>query len=271
MKRNRLQKNSILQRTLMSLVVLMTLSAHAQFEDVKEGENLYDDYEKTEQKRDVKKAVRRRKEDKSAKRIEKLSDLVDLAPFQDIAVIQRRFLPKTGRFEVSGLGLVSTNNAFFNNIGFSGRFGYYFSEKYGLEANYIYLSSAERAITENLKDKQSISTRSLVVPKGFMGINFKWSPVYGKLALFNKRIMPFDFYVAPGLGMAQTENGNSMAFSIGAGQLIALTKAWAFRWDFTWNFYQATVEQNGQEIDQQHNDLFLTFGISGFFPEATYR
>jgi outer membrane beta-barrel protein len=213
-----------------------------------------------------------KKEAKVEKEVNTISDLATLAPFKDIAVIQRRFLPKTQRFEFSGSGVVSTNNQFFNNLGLAARGAYYFNEKYGIEVNYTFLSSTERDVTKSLQEDQNISTDSLVEPEGFFSVAFKWVPVYGKIAWFERKIIPFDLYFTPGIGVTSTALGESEStFTLGIGQLFALTKATAVRWDFVWNMYQARVIEGGNDRRKQQNDLYLGIGYSYFIPEAKYR
>ena len=59
--------------------------------------------------------------------------------------------------------------------------------------------------------------------------------------------------------------------SLGVGQLFALNKAMAVRWDFTWHMYSTDVTVDGVGTTRNQNDLFLGVGASFFFPEATYR
>ncbi|MEQ1666064.1 MAG: hypothetical protein ABL927_11890, partial [Bdellovibrionales bacterium] len=67
-----------------------------------------------------------------------LSSLKNLQAFSDIAIIQRKFLPKTKRFEMyTGLG-TTVNNAFFMNYGLLLRLGYHFSESLGFEGSFMY-------------------------------------------------------------------------------------------------------------------------------------
>jgi outer membrane beta-barrel protein len=240
-------------------------------------EDLYDKYETQEvQQSQARKKAERAEEKPPVKELSKISELVTLSPFEDVAVIQRRFLPKTHRFELSGAAAISTNNAFFNNVGIGARFGWYLTEKYGIEGTYMFLSSSERPITEGLKNKRSVQTTSLVEPESYMGAAFKWAPLYGKMAWLGKTIIPFDLYLSPGFGVTKTAQGESEpTISIGAGQLFAISKSSGVRWDFTWNFYSATTRyvESGTTISKNdnHNDLLLSIGYSFFFPEATYR
>lgn len=266
------------------LFLSLTLSfvlAHAQFDDSSKAskdesglEEIYDRFETETDKAENARAkkVDAQKEKKIEKEVNSISDLGTLAPFKDIAVIQRKFLPRTQRFEFSGNLLISTNNQFFNNIGLGLKAAYGFTEAYGIEATYLFLGSSARDVTTSLEDNQKIATTSLVQPESYMGLSFKWTPVYGKIAWFERKIIPFDLYFTPGLGVTSTANGGSEStVSIGAGQLFALSKATAVRWDFVWNFYQATTVDNGQSSKQNQNDLFLMIGYSFLFPEAKYR
>ncbi|MCB0349877.1 MAG: outer membrane beta-barrel domain-containing protein [Bdellovibrionales bacterium] len=242
-------------------------------------EDLYDKFENEEaaQKSKRDKDQKQRDERQSEKDITKLSELSTLAPFEDIAVLQRRFLPKTGRVELSGSLALSTNNQYFNNYGVNLRGAYYFQEKYGIEGVYQYLANSERPITSGLTENQSISTRSLVEPESFMGVTFKWTPLYGKMAWFQKRIIPFDIYFTPGVGVSNTASGGSAStMTLGMGQLFALNKSYGVRWDFNWNYYQTEVDvttTGGGTVKESRNqsDLFLGIGFSYFIPEAKYR
>jgi len=236
-------------------------------------ESLYDRMDQDEQ------AKSRKKEEHSERRAEKkpeatnLTELSKLAPFSDIAVIQRRFLPKTGRFELTGTILTGLNNPFFNNLGATARIGYYFREKYGVEFMYFYLGNSERAVTQDLKKNVRIKTDSLVTPRSFMGGAFKWNPIYGKMTFLNNQIVPFDLNFNLGLGSTTIASGGSeMTIHMGTSQVFALSKSMAVRWDFTWNMYSATVVQSDNTKKRgSQQDLFVGLGMSFYFPEATYR
>lgn len=257
------------QLTLILLGMLVFGPVHSQPKsDDTELEALYDRFESEEDAK-LQAPADSKAEPKQTKDVGSISDLV--APFEDIAVIQRRFLPRSQRFEMSALGLVTTNNQFFNNFGLGLKGSYYFHEKYGVELSYLYLTSSEKDVTEGLKDQQ-IQTASLVEPEGYMGVAFKWSPFYGKIAWFQEKIIPFDIYFTPGIGLTKTALGESEpTFSLGMGQSFAISKASAIRWDLNWNFYQATVRFTTGDETQAQNDMILMIGYSYYIPEATYR
>jgi outer membrane beta-barrel protein len=200
-----------------------------------------------------------------------VSDLATLSSYTDIAVIQKRFLPKTKRFEAY-LGLSAIlNDPFFTNFGGTARGAYYFREQYGVELVAMFLATRERDVTTSLRQDLRVITSSIVTPASFYGLAFKWTPVYGKITWLNEKITPFDVYMNAGLGLTGTNQGSSEpTLHLGTGQLFALTKSFAVRWDFTWNFYSA--KGSGVSATRAtYNNLFITAGASFFFPEAKYR
>lgn len=210
--------------------------------------------------------------DSKQNEIKDVSDLEKLSEFKDIAVIQRRFLPRTGRFEFFAGGAAVLNDAFFLNFGFNGRLAYYFQERYGLELVANLLTTSEREVTTDLREKRRVTTKSLVTPKSYIGLDFKWTPVYGKMTWRNKKITPFDLYFSFGGGTTGTNQGASEpTLHLGTGQVFALSKSTAFRWDFSWNTYSAKSTESTSSGSSVYNNLLITLGMSFFFPEATYR
>ena len=200
-----------------------------------------------------------------------LSGLGNLAPFNDIAVISRRFLPKTNRFELTpNVGLV-LNDVFFTDIVLGGRLGYYFTENYGIEAIGTAISTSPKGVTNELQNQRFVNTAALAVPTAYYGLDFKWAPIYGKLGWLNKSIVPFDFYFSGGGGITGTnQNTSPPTIHLGTGQIFALKKWMALRWDLSWYAYNSTSTVVGGSSGTFTN-LHLTLGMSFFFPEAVYR
>lgn len=206
----------------------------------------------------------------SDKKIRAVTDLAGLEPLADIAVIQKRYLPKTGRFEAYIAGTSVLNDVFFFNYGLEGRFTYYFQERYGVEFTAAFLTGSQRDSVKGLLGR-GIQTQSFITPKGYYGLDFKWSPIYGKMTWLNKSIVPFDMYFSLGLGSTSTSQaGTDPTLHLGSGQIFAITKSSAFRWDISLNsFYAKSLVQGGSST--LYNNLLLSLGVSFFFPEATYR
>jgi outer membrane beta-barrel protein len=192
-----------------------------------------------------------------------------LAPFTEVSVLQKRYLQKTGRLQFfGGLNMV-TNNPFFDTYGVVGKAAYFLNETWGLEANYFNLTTSEAKSTKELKQFQNVSTDNLIYPKSYIGLDVMWFPMYGKFSYFNKKIIPFDMYFSAGYGTTSTQSDEKPGtLHAGTGQIFAITKGFALRWDFSWHQFSAKGIDSG---NSSFNFLFLSLGASFFFPEANYR
>lgn len=196
------------------------------------------------------------------------SELGNLAPFSEISVVQKRFMPKTSRFQLFGGISLTTNDPFYNTYGGTVKASYFLTEMIGVELQYFSLSSSEAQATKELYSVQNIGTDSLSYTKEYMGANLLWVPIYGKMTWFNKKIVPFDFYFGVGGGQTKTHlKGGIGTFQLSTGQIFAISKSFALRWDFSWNFFSAKAINE----DGMINNLFFSAGASFFFPEAKYR
>jgi outer membrane beta-barrel protein len=204
--------------------------------------------------------------------IKSVSGLEKLVPFNDLAVIQKKYLPKTGRFEIfPNLGLI-INDAFFFSTLYGARFAYHLNERWGLEFTYLGASTSNKEVTDELTDI-NVQTDSLLIPKSYMGLDVRWTPIYGKMAVGNQSIVPYDFYFSFGGGSLETNQTDAATVvHAGVGQSFALTQAIAFRWDTSFYWYSSDVELSDGTTDTgSFMNLHLTLGVSFFFPEAKYR
>lgn len=215
--------------------------------------------------------------DVQSSKIKSLADLNKLAPFSDVSVIQKKFLPKTARFQLYTAGGIVTNSPWFINLGVKVNFGYHFTESLGVEATGMFLSSSEGESAKEIRANNSLQPDKFVIPKHNLGLDLIWSPIYGKISNLENEIIPFDMYFAFGGGMSGTnaQEQTVPVFHMGTGQIFALSKSMAFRWDYSWSFYQATpvadVSSTSAPGKSNYNDLIFTAGLSFFFPEAGYR
>ena len=196
------------------------------------------------------------------------SELGQIAPFAEVSVIQKRFMPKTERFEFFGGLSLTTNDPFYDTTGLTLRGTYFLTEQWGIELSYLTLSSSEAKATKELLDVQRISTDSLSYTKQYLGASVIYVPIYGKMSLDNKKIIPFDFYFGLGAGQTKTQAKEGIStISFSTGQVFSMTKSFALSWDFTWNFFSAKAISEDGSI----NNLILSLGASYFIPEAKYR
>ncbi len=196
-------------------------------------------------------------------------DLGNLVEFKQVSVIQKRYLPRTGRFQAYLGPSITLNDPWFNVYGGTLRLGYNFLEAWGIEAGYSFMSTNKSQARKELADENNITTENFVYTKSYYNIDINWTPLYGKMAWFNERILYYDTYFSVGFGGTEIQTGDVQStFHFGFGQIFSISKSTAFRWDLSWNFFEADQIDNSQGA---YNNVFLSAGLSFFFPEATYR
>lgn len=208
--------------------------------------------------------------------VKELKDLNKMVPFSEISVIQKKYLPKTGRFQFFLGAGITTNTPWFTNYGGKANLGYHFTESFGLELSTLFLTSSQRQVAKELLDNHGVQADQFIYTKGYYGLDLVWSPVYGKIAWNNKKIINYEMYFSLGGGTSSTKSKeeNVSTVHLGLGQIFALSKGVAFRWDYGINIFQATpISSNTTSKAEKgsYNDMVLTAGLSFFFPEADYR
>lgn len=194
--------------------------------------------------------------------------------FSNIIVISKKFLRKTNRLEVFTYGATSINNAFYLDIAPGIDITYYFKEKYALSFSYLYFFNSEKQVKKQL-DGSNINAKIGFFPKQFVGAYFHWSPIYGKFALLNRKLIPFDLYLALGLGQFSAEyrgkntNGTedispfkSLAFSAQMGQQFAWSPSVAIHWKILWNLFPLPKDSI---VTGYSNNILFGLGVSWFF------
>lgn len=200
--------------------------------------------------------------------------------FSNIIVISKKFLRKTNKLEIFTYGATSINNAFYLNAAPGFDVTYYFREKYGFGVSYLYFFNSEKEIKKKL-DGSNLQARIGFSPKQYVGAYFHWSPIYGKFALLNKKLIPFDLYFSLGLGQfsaeyrKKREDGSedispfkSLAFSFQAGQQFAWNSSMAVHWKVLWNIFPLPKDAS---VTGYSNNILFGLGISWFLGGETSR
>ena len=203
------------------------------------------------------------------------TDLARLSPFSDVSVIQRRFMPKTGRVSASvGSNFVLSSEYFFHP-GVEAHLAVHFLEKHGVEVGGSYVFDFERPVTKDLTSVQVYVDDEVYRLRSFVGLTYKWMPVYGKIAFFNTQIVSFDIFFSLGGGMSYVSKGSSRSkrrvvweptTMLGVGQVFAFTRDFGFRWDLKWHF---TI--NTKEGYTFLNHFLMSVGLIWYFPSAGLR
>lgn len=196
-------------------------------------------------------------------------DLGKLSEFKQVSVIQRRYLPRTGRFQAYIGPSLTLNDPWFNVYGGTLRLGYNFLEAWGIEAGYSFMTTSKTQALKELSKENFVQTDNFVYTKSYYNVDVNWTPLYGKMTWFDEKIIYYDIYFSAGYGGTEIQTGDVQStFHIGVGQIFSISKKTAFRWDLSWNFFEAPQIDASQGA---YNNVFLSAGFSFFFPEATYR
>lgn len=214
-------------------------------------------------------------------KVRDLKDLNQLVPFSEVSVIQKKFMPKSERFQLFLGAGITTNTPWFTNYGAKLNLSYNFTESIGLELNTLFLTSSPRQVANEILEEHDIQADQFIYTKGYYGLDFVWSPIYGKLAFNNESIVNYEMYFSIGGGQSNTNSleKNVTTIHLAVGQIFALSKSFAFRWDYGFSMFEATpvitssggTTTSGIGTKNLYNDLVLTAGFSFFFPEVNYR
>lgn len=197
-----------------------------------------------------------------------------------IDVVQGRLFRKALRSELSmDFGLI-VDNQFLNYQLIQPRFTFHIRESFGLELSYGKAFHQERAVLDALADVDCDSNGdgvadancSIVLDppsdpiKNMYFANLVFSPIYGKFAIFSKKIYHFDVYLLAGGGMFDNERSQRFGFNVGAGTKIFMNDWLAVRLDFR----NMTVRE-GAPFNQIVNNRIYSLGLSAFVPTASRK
>jgi outer membrane beta-barrel protein len=180
--------------------------------------------------------------------------------------VQRKVYLKKKRFEISPAVSYSVNDPYYSKAGISVRAGYFLADSLSLGARGAWLNVIP-------SDDVSIAKRNFQsriffsVPQWAVMSSVEWSPVYGKIAIFNS-ILHFDGYLTGGPGIVKTETSEKIGFApavdLGVGLRFVAKDFLAVNASLINTNY---VDQpTGTTKGATQNILTLNAGISLFFP-----
>ncbi len=189
--------------------------------------------------------------------------------YQDFAVIQKKYMPKAERFQLSVGATLLPTDVYFRTYGLNSKLTYHFNEAWGIELAGYLMTSTSRGEVDDLAQNQQVVVKSLISVKSLYGANLYYSSIYGKTSIFNSKIIPFEIYETAGLSKVINQNGEeATAFQLGFGELFSTSRSSGIRADLSWAFYQTKTILGDT---QNTNSIFVSINYSFFFVEPTYR
>ena len=189
--------------------------------------------------------------------------------YQDFAVIQKKYMPKAERFQLSVGATLLPTDVYFRTYGLNSKLTYHFNEAWGAELAGYLMTSTSRGEVDDLANTQQVVVKSLISIKSLYGANLYYSSIYGKTSIFNSKIIPIEIYQTVGVSKVINQNSEeATAIQVGLGELFSLTRSAGIRADLSWAFYQSKTILGDK---QNTNSIFVSINYSFFFAEPTYR
>ena len=207
-----------------------------------------------------------------------LYDFLWLDPDKSVYVLQNKIYPKDQTF-YADIGFVSnTSQSFQDTQGAQFKAGYYFSEEFALELDYMQYTSTDNTAFDSvgvINGAEPFVRRPLKSTSLFL----IWSPFYGKINTFN-RIYYFDMSFGAGSGtyiMESSLKGNianptaantydSESFTplqLKANLKFHINQHIHLGVEYLNTNYQAATPKNpNTDKWQQSNDLIVSLGVS---------
>ncbi len=203
----------------------------------------------------------------------------------DFSVVQNRTFTKDSRFFITGAYGVLVNDPYSYGRVTDLTFGYYFSERWGVE-----ISDSHGHLTPN--DSVTALTQYNGLRPNYnkfvsdTSLNLIWVPFYAKMSFMNSSIVYFDMQFAAGLGnltyeqqISPTEGPNTQesttAYNFDFTQQLFFSNHFALRLDLKnkWSSEHLDVYQlQGSQYSARNalgthaeQDTTLTLGITYFF------
>jgi len=197
---------------------------------------------------------------------------VEIANEDRVKSVQRKAFMKRYRLELTPMVFIQVNDAFYPKAGPGGRLAFYFSDSLGLAFRY-YNYQVIPADELRLAKRELRSTLPKALPNHSFNVDLLWSPVYGKVAIFNS-IHTFDTYIVGGAGAFLTQTSGSdtpgggdgahASAHIGIGERFSIVDFFAIDLSVLETIYSDRPNAGTTSVLQ--NQVTVNLGLSLFIP-----
>lgn len=188
-----------------------------------------------------------------------------------VKAVQRKHFLKKGRLEVVPNFAISLNDAFFTKVGGGVAANYHLADSLALSFHYNKFGIAQ---SDNVRVAKR-ELRSLLLSSKLdwdAGVDFMWTPIYGKLAWFNT-IVQYDLFLITGVGGAWSQtsgdpvgDGIHPAVDVGVGQRFALADWMAVQFWVKQLLYADRPQD--RQISEIQKVLTMNVGLSFWLPTS---
>lgn len=184
-----------------------------------------------------------------------------------IRVIQRRPFLRRNRVEVAPFLGTNVNDALTSAFVAGGSLNYHLTEVMAIGFNGGYSLGTETDLFDRVIEDYELFPQVSQV-KWYGTLNFEYAFIYGKFALFNTWIIPWDTYALLGAGFTQTQLDGHLTISVGMGQRYFMNRWFTLNIELRDNIYNENYPAGSEIV----NNLLFTAGVSFFIPpDFEYR
>ncbi|HCF61669.1 MAG TPA: outer membrane beta-barrel domain-containing protein [Myxococcales bacterium] len=191
---------------------------------------------------------------------------LDITAEDRVKSVQRRGFLKRGRFDLTPMAFVQLNDAYYPKFGPGARASYHLHESFGLGLRFLQYNLVP-SDNVRLAKRQLQSRLPSVRPRMSLSLDLIWSPIYGKISIFNA-IRHYDLFVVGGVGaiFSQTSetDGPHLSTHIGLGQRFAINDFLAVDVSLIEALYSDRPAGGNKAVLQ--NVLTVNAGLSVFWP-----
>lgn len=196
---------------------------------------------------------------------------IDAARLDKIKAVPRKAVLKKGRLELAPFASLSMNDPYYQHFAAGGSVVYYPHDSFGfgIGVDYLY-ANVETSNVDAVRQGLTSVPAQFEQPRLFGHFDFYWVPVYGKVSLFDRNILHFEFYGTGGLGIASTldDDGLQPAANFGLGQRMFFGDWFALRIEGRNHVYVATQTVDRIERSDIQSIFMLYLGASFFIPPS---
>lgn len=178
-----------------------------------------------------------------------------------IRVIQRRPFLRRRRFEVAPALGTNINDSLVNFVVAGGSATYHVTEVMALGLSGTFALGSETDLFDQvITDYDVFPEVSLI--QWTAALDFQYAFMYGKFALFNTWIIPWDTYAILGAGVTQTQLDLHPTLSAGIGQRYFMNRWFTLNLSVRDGIYNEDYPGGSQIV----NNLVFSAGVSFFLP-----
>lgn len=178
-----------------------------------------------------------------------------------VRIVQRRPFLRRHRVEFNPFMGTNLNDTLSSQLIAGGTLNFHLTETMGVGINAAYsLGNESDLFDELVQDYEVYPQVSTVL--WYANLQFQYAPIYGKFALFNSWIIPWDIYALIGAGYTETELDGHLMLSVGVGQRFFMNRWFTVNIELRDNIFNEDYPSESVLV----NNLLFTAGVSFFIP-----